>query len=102
VLLTDFAEDYRILVGRHPREPNRVLAERMGLKHKTFVTYCHRARRAGLLSVWRVGDGTGVDIARQGERNGARGSCGARRAVYASASPKGRAARRRDLAARAA
>lgn len=105
--LEAFAEDYRILVTRYPHEVNRLLAERMGMKHKTFTTYAARARRKGLLTIWRVsgggmprGEAPDVDIARQGERNGMRGGCGARRAVFASASPRGRAARARDRAAR--
>jgi len=88
------------LVGRYPHELNGQLAARMGLSHKTFITYTTRARRKGLLTIWRVGDSTGVDIARQGERNGMRGHCGVYRAVFASASPAGRAARRERHAVR--
>jgi len=68
--VADVAEDYEVLVRRDPAITNREVAARLGMSHDALTQALARARRRGLLHLWRVGYGHTPQIARRGERNG--------------------------------
>lgn len=51
--LAETVADYLALLQRDPAAPNRVLAQRMGMTHDALVQALYRARKVGLLTVYR-------------------------------------------------